>query len=98
MRCSDSCFVCRICVMEVGLASWSSFSSLPSSSCYSHRHQRNHTLLCTRAHLGPLHPTGASTNTRLEHKNSFSILPGHIARGLVISLTLLISSMSSSHY
>src|SRR5258707_8255379 len=98
MRYSDGCCVCRIWLMEVGLALLSSFSSLPSSSYCPHRRQRNPTLHCTRAHLGPLRPTGASTNTRLEHKNSFSISLGHVAGRFIVNITLLISSTSSSHF
>jgi hypothetical protein len=97
MRCSDSCGVCRICVMEAGLASQSSFSSLPSRSCYLHLRQRNPTLHYTRARFGPLQLAGASTKSRLEHKNSFSISRSRVVRGL-ISITLLISSTSSCFY
>jgi hypothetical protein len=60
--------------MEAALALPSSFSSLTSRSCYPYLHQRNPTLHYTRARFGPLHLTGASTNTRVEHKISFSIL------------------------
>src|SRR5216684_599376 len=51
--------------MEVCLASWSNFSSLPSSSCYPHvtRRQRNPTLLCTCSFL-------TITSDRKEYKNS----------------------------
>ena len=60
--------------METASALQWSFSSLSSRSRYPHLHQRNPTLHYTWAHFGPLRLTGASTNTALEHKNSFSIL------------------------
>src|SRR5229473_1939563 len=98
MRSSDRYGVCRICMMEAGLALLSSFSSFPSSSYYPHRHQTNPTLLCTWAHFGPLHLIGGSTKTHLQHKDFFSTFPCHIAGALLMAFTLLISSTSSSHY
>src|SRR6267154_6147141 len=97
MRCSVSCGVCRICVMEACLASQSSFSSLPSCTYYPRLHQRNPTLHYTRARFEKLHLTGTSTNTHSEHKTSFSISPCHLA-GSLVNISLLISSTSSCYY
>src|ERR1700755_3521300 len=97
MRWSDSCGVCRVCAMEAGLALQSNFSSLPSRSCYPHIYPRNPTLCYTHPRFGPLHLTGASTKTRLEHKISFSISPCH-APGSLNTITPLISSTSSCYY
>jgi hypothetical protein len=96
---SDSCGICRICVGG-GLGFTVELFFLALSQLLStgpHLHQRNPTLHYTWERFGPLHPTGASTNTRLEPKTSFPISPCHVPKSLT-SITLLISLTSSCFY